>query len=88
MRVLVEKHVNDIMYKNPGVHIPLTPLCQRLWLLPMCYIIMLKTKTITMLLREFFPLLHQLINNLLVIKRVLAEKFPAEEANRKNKIEK
>jgi len=58
MRVLVEKRVNDIMYENPGVHSPLTPLCRRLCLLSVCYIITLETKKITMLLREFFSLFY------------------------------
>jgi len=63
MRALVEKHVNDIMYENPGVHSHLTPLSRRPWLFPECNIITLETKTITMLLREFFPMFHQLIDN-------------------------
>jgi len=40
MRVLVVKHINDIMYENPGGH---APLCRRPWLLPVCYIITLRS---------------------------------------------
>jgi len=90
MQVLVEKHVNDIMYENSRRAMTLSPpLYRRPWLLPMCYIITLETKTIiTMLLREFFPLFHRLIDNLLVISCKGVGRKISREAIRKNQTKK